>query len=183
MSVIYDDSTMNSPLNNSPFNQDHQYLNYATDFTTNHQINNFEKNLIFKYLINHSFNLIISNYQSKFVDLNINNLNQFILTLFKRLNLSLENFQKLIILMIRFFNNQKDGSLIISMKQVIIGLLVNLLGIGTPNWCIITGLSLEKLVLLSKHCDVEDMNIDDEELNGLNQQMKTLIYNKFDVIG
>lgn len=191
MSVVYSDhSTMNSPLSNSAFSTSShtdQYgrdllNNYSNDFTTNMQISNYEKSLIFKFLINHSFNLLISNYQTKLLLNNFENLNQFILTLFKRLNLSLQQFQKLLVIMIRYLN--KNQQIVLSLKQIVIGCLIKVLGIDSKNWCLITGLSFENLNLLRNHINLnqQELEIQEEELFDLNQQMKNLVYSKFDVI-
>lgn len=191
MSVVYSDhSTMNSPLNNnsplydqSPFGAGrNDLLNYSYDFTTNLQITNYEKSLIFKFLINHSFNYLITNYQNKLHASSMQNMCQFVLLLFKRTNLSLLQFQKLLIIMIRYLN--KNQTIVLSIKQIIIGCLIKIMGVDSKNWSQITGLSLENLTLLKNHInlDHDEMIITEDELLELNDHMKSLVYSKFDVI-
>ncbi|CDR46387.1 CYFA0S23e00474g1_1 [Cyberlindnera fabianii] len=188
MRYVYD-YEMYSPLN-SPFHSDGLGMNYATDYPGSTQTAKFEKKLVLHYIINHSFNLLFEGYAEK-LQLEINEktqveLIQFTVALFKRLELSLQNFQKLLLLLNRYFTKLGSEKLQLSVKQVVLGLLVQIVGITSTNWHSVTGLPLNSVHALVRYIDAdldeEDYDFSNEELEMINDKMKSLIYSRFDVI-
>ncbi|CCH41037.1 hypothetical protein BN7_574 [Wickerhamomyces ciferrii] len=173
MSLLHN-YNLNSPLNSNPFDM---------DFNQQSNHNKMESKIIYKFIINHSFNLIISKYGSKFHNLNIENLNQFITILFQRLNLTLYDLQKLIIILIKYLSII-IAPLKISIKQLILGVLIKIHGKGKYNWCVISGLSMESIDNLIGMIEINDefVKVDHEEVLELNGYMKNLIYSKFEVV-
>lgn len=158
-----------------------------------------EKASVYKYLINHSLNLVLSKYRHVFKNLDdVPTLNQFLVSLFERSQITLQDFQKIYIILINFLNlNLRLNSLIkISIKQLFLALVMKYKRKELEEWETITGLKKENLKILIQYVDVLNENNDydneeqftnimcvkNEEVQNLNNMMRSLVYKKFQII-
>lgn len=159
-----------------------------------------QKSLIYKYLINYSIQLILNKYHLNLSQFDKNlitkdyksyldELNSFIYKISIRINLSLLDFQKLIILINKFFKiiELNNLNLNLNFKQVILAILTKLR--PYENWELISNFSSIQLNLLINQFDyffnINNENlikINNQDLYKLNSLMKNLIYSNFEII-
>lgn len=174
---------MHSPID-SPFLNDFD-MNY-TDPLTAQQTSQFQSRIILQYTINHSLHLILQSYCDKFhwemEQLQRMGLVTFTSTIAKRSSLTLQQFQRVCIVLSRFLDQTE--SVDITLKQLILGVIVAVQGFESKQWDRITGMPLPSLAYILRYLalDEHDLYIEEMELKMINEKMKSLIYARFNVV-
>lgn len=174
---------MSSPID-SPFHND--FGNYGTDTLTQTQTYQFQRRVILQYVINHSLSLIINGYGPKFCwnmdELHRRGVLSFVSTLSKRCGLSLVQFQQVCVVLSRYLDAVDEVD--IPLKQVILGVVILIQGVNSNPWDKITGITSPVIAQIVAHLglDESDLQVDETEMDTINQQMKSLIYARFNVV-